>query len=539
MFSSRQGDKTEESSHHDGLLVVRLWHAFLELDALPLGFIGSLAVLIGSLQDNSPFTSKVPGSWFFGVPTRPLTGNGFLELVSTWLIYCGMMLTIYVWVRLVLSIYRGERPTMGRLWGIFFLWVIPLMVAGPLLSRDVYSYAAQGEMVSLGISPYQNGPSLLGQNPFIYAVDPIWSHAPAPYGPLFLAVASLFVNISGHSVVGTVVLLRLTALLGVVAVGVYAPKVGELLGQPREGVFVLSALNPLSLYDLASAGHNDAWMLGLMMAGLYYALTHRTVLGIILISLAGAVKAPAFAALAFVGYNWVQTPSFWPRLRWSIVALAVAGVVLAGLGIVTGLGLGWVKALATPGAVTLPADPITALATTVHRVTAALGVPLSINLYLSVMRVLGLGLSGVVGLILVLRSNRQKLIRSLGISLLVLVFFGPVVWPWYLVWAIAVLACSAGKYLTYAIVGISIAAFPLSFPGGGQSIVSWIAYISALTLVGIAVAYRFEWLSHQHRLQVEEVLVRFQWMITDEFGVQRSLANPGHLESTVSQQSTR
>jgi hypothetical protein len=126
------------------------------------------------------------------------------------------------------------------------------------------------------------------------------------------------------------------------------------------------------------------------------------------------------------------------------------------------------------------------------------------------------------------------MIRSLGLSLLVLVFFGPVVWPWYLVWAIAVLACAAGKNAAYAIVAISIAGFPLSFPGGGQSIVSWIAYISALSLIGVALAYRFDWLSHEHRLRVEEIMVRLQWMVNDEFGGPKPVALPGHLRSKIS-----
>lgn len=492
--------------------------ARLGADPLAVGFLGSILVLLGTIQPNSPFTSKIPGSWFFGVPANPLPGNGVLELLSNWVVYVGMSLTIFAWVRLVITIYRGEPITSRRLWAIFWLWVFPLMVAGPLLSRDVYSYAAQGEMVALGFSPYKHGPFVLGHNPFLLAVDPMWGNAPAPYGPVFLSIAALFVRVTGHSVLGTVVLLRLAALAGVVAVGIYAPKIARHLGYSPEAAFALAVLNPLMLYDLASAGHNDAWMMGFMLPGIYYCLVGRNVLGIVLIALGGAVKAPALGALVFVGYNWTTSDEIRAKIRSTATALMIAVVTLVLLGAVTGLGVGWVKSLSTPGAVLSPADPITAVATFVHTVTSFLGVPVSIYLYLSVMRLAGLAASAAFGLVLLLRSNRSRMVRQLGLSLLVLVFFGPVIWPWYLAWAVGVLACSAGEYGAYTLVAVSLLGFPLAFPGGGQSIVAWLVYVSVVVLLALGLAYRQRWLPLSARMQLDETVVRLRWMVEREFG---------------------
>ena len=47
------------------------------------------------------------------------------------------------------------------------------MVAPPLFSRDGWSYAAQGELTRLGLSPYVWGPGIL-DGPIIEAVDPRW-----------------------------------------------------------------------------------------------------------------------------------------------------------------------------------------------------------------------------------------------------------------------------------------------------------------------------------------------------------------------------
>ena len=66
------------------------------------------------------------------------------------------------------------------------LWIVPLLMVAPLFSRDVFSYAAQGEMMSHHINPYNYGPGTIGSGQFVSPVDNLWLNTPAPYGPLFL-----------------------------------------------------------------------------------------------------------------------------------------------------------------------------------------------------------------------------------------------------------------------------------------------------------------------------------------------------------------
>ncbi len=492
-----------------------------DTDPMFLGTIGSILVFLGTWQSNSPFVSKVPGSWFIGVSNNPLQGNSLVELLSRWLVYLGMVVGIYVWAKLVFDLYRGKLPTMGYLWKLFWLWIIPLMVSGPLLSRDVYSYAAQAEMVRVGLSPYMQGPAALGHSPFLLAVDPVWMKAPAPYGPVFLYVGDLFVHLAGNSVLGTVVLLRLAALGGVVLTGIYAPKIAEMRGYSKQAAFALSALNPIFLYDLASAGHNDAWMVGLMVWGIYLALKGRYPWACVIITLAGLVKAPAFAGLVFVGVRWGSFSTLSRRVRFGAYALAIGAVTTVLLGLGTGLGLGWIKSLSTPGATISPADPVTAAATFIHDLGSYIGVPISIHLYLSVMKLLGLGLSGVISLYLLLTSSERNWLRNLGVSLLIVVLLGPVIWPWYLSWAIAVLAFSVGRYGGTAIVGLSILAFPLSITGG-QSFVALVGYILLGIVVVIGVLYRLNRLPYQVRMVIDEYLVRAKWFFESELRAQKA-----------------
>ena len=72
------------------------------------------------------------------------------------------------------------------LWWMLLFWATPMIVAPPLFSRDVFSYAAQGEMTFHHISPYLYGPGTLGGGPYVPPVDQLWINSPAPYGPFFL-----------------------------------------------------------------------------------------------------------------------------------------------------------------------------------------------------------------------------------------------------------------------------------------------------------------------------------------------------------------
>ena len=107
----------------------------------------------------------------------------------------------------------GDGAAVGRLAGrvarppgrraaiaIAAVWLVPLALAPPLFSRDVYSYLAQGTILHLGHNPYQQAPAVLAglhRAHVLAAVSPFWRHTTAPYGPLFLELMSVIVGITG------------------------------------------------------------------------------------------------------------------------------------------------------------------------------------------------------------------------------------------------------------------------------------------------------------------------------------------------------
>ena len=192
------------------------------------GVLGTTLVSVAASLPGAPFALKVPGAWFFGTPSLSQfagvdQASGFTLLVELVCGFTGIVLLCRAWVEIARRVAQepGQNPAiLGR---VLALWSLPLLVAPPVFSNDIYSYAAQGEMVSHHISPYLYGPGVLGATPFASVAQGIWINTPSPYGPLFSALEGGAVRLSGHGVLLSIVLLRLLAVVGVALMAVCLP----------------------------------------------------------------------------------------------------------------------------------------------------------------------------------------------------------------------------------------------------------------------------------------------------------------------------
>ena len=182
-------------------------------------------------------------------------------------------------------------------------WGLPMMFTVPLFSRDVYAYIGQGRLMVEGFNPYENGISALS-NYFQLGADKMWTEAPVPYGQLFLWIEQFVVWSTNVHPEASVMLFRLAALVGVVLCIIYVPKLAELHGVNPHRALWLTAANPLFLTNFIASVHNDALMIGLALAGLYYCATRRVVLGIVLVTLSISVKPITVVFLPFIGLLW-------------------------------------------------------------------------------------------------------------------------------------------------------------------------------------------------------------------------------------------
>jgi len=433
-----------------------------------LGFVAVLAVSIGASMPSSPFKLEMPGVWFFGEPSTatPSRWGVYFSLAA---VYGGLFLFMRVWWAMA-RLYRRRRGVPYKIMvRVFALWSLPVLVIAPLFSRDAYSYAAQGEMVSHHMNPYLYGPFELGNNAFTAPVDPLWGNAPAPYGPMFLQLDGFFARVTFHNELATIVLLRLLALVGVVLIAACVPRLARLYHRDSAELFTLMVLNPVTIFHLIGGAHNDALMLGLLVAGLTLAKEKRPIWGIVLCALATAVKAPAALGILYIGWSWLGTGvPVRERVRPVVTGGLIGLGVLGAFSFVSGLGWGWISILGTPGVVRSWASPTTGLAFGVTGVAHLFHVGVGVSGVLSVTRFLGMVAAVVSGVWLLLNSDRIGTLKALGLTLLLFVLLGPVVQPWYLSWGLILLAPVALGQLRSLVIGLSMVTAFIELPGGTQ-----------------------------------------------------------------------
>lgn len=415
------------------------------------GTTGSLLMSLGSLGAG---TAPVLGNPVVGVPVLGLFTR--MPTASLAVAYTGiaMMVLAWLWLGALAAPGRTRLITRAQLDRTMLLWSVPLLVAPPMFSRDVYSYLAQSAMVNRGLDPYVLGPAdALGMDhPLVRGIPTIWRHTPAPYGPLFLTVGRPIDWVAGDDVVLGTLLHRTLAVAGLVMIVWALPRLARRVGASPVFALWLGVVNPLVLFHLVSGAHNEALMVGLMLVGLELALRRPAMGpalfgGTALIAAAAQVKVPAVLALAFV-VVWCARHRG-GRLRdlgWA--AATIGGVALAttvAIGLGTGLGFGWIGALGTPNVVRSWMSVATELGLLGGVIGSVLGLGDHITSVLALTRDIGLATAGGVCLLLLWRCWRGRVepLAALGAALGAVVLLGPVVHPWYLLWAVIPLAASA------------------------------------------------------------------------------------------------
>ncbi|GAA2429363.1 polyprenol phosphomannose-dependent alpha 1,6 mannosyltransferase MptB [Streptomyces glaucus] len=392
---------------------------------------------------------------------HPASGRAALGVVG---VYFGIVLLIAAWVSLGRAVRGPEPPAPRALLLVLAVWAAPLLLAPPLFSRDVYSYLAQGAMVEAHIDVYAHGPSRLG-GPLAAEVAPLWRHTGAPYGPVFLAVASALSGLTHGQIPAGVFGMRLVALAGVALMAAALPRLARHSGADPAAALWLGALNPLVLLHLVAGAHNDAVMLGLLGAGLVAALGRWPVAGAVLVTLAALVKAPAALGLAAVVV--LQARAGRPPVRAAATTAAAAAVTTVAATAAAGTGYGWIGALDTP-----VSPQNWALTSLLGRATRSLLEHLGSDLAplaVPAWHTLGIALAVAATAVIWLRL-RPRPLYALGLSLAAVAALGPAIRPWYALWGLFLIAAAAPsasvRHRTAAVTGVLALAV---LPGGGPA----------------------------------------------------------------------
>lgn len=463
-----------------------------------LGLVASIAILVGASQPNSPFTVKSPGAWWFGIPAADPTphvgGPGQWLFVGVCAVYGGMILMLRAWYDIIRLASRMKGIPVAKFVPVFVAWTIPLLLVAPLFSQDPYSYAAQGELMSHHISPYLYGPGVLSTgNPFGALTAPMWRYVTSPYGPVFLVVDGWIVAATHHNALASIEALRFLALAGVIMFAAAIPAVARSFHRDGATAFALAVLNPLILLNLIAGEHNDALMLGFLVVGYAVARKGHPVIGVLLCSIAAAVKIPGFIGVIYIGWEWKGSSlSVRERLRPLFGAVLLGALAMSAASEFAGVGWRWIAGLSNPDTVRSWLDPATAVGLLFGQVANLFGLSSLGHPLLTFARAGALSVSAVIAVILLRWSDRIGPLSAIGWSCIAVVVLGPVVQPWYLAWGVVFLAPIAeGRVRRFLFVISAISCF-LGLPGGNvlvgelQSANPILVALFALLLIALA-----------------------------------------------------
>ena len=437
--------------------------------ALPLGFTGAVLLLLGSFGGGA---TRNRGGILESLDLDFLAyGHG--AGISNAVFWAGVILLLLGWAvlgrRHVLR-DPSERQVRTALW----VWVAPLLLAAPMLSRDVYSYLMQGAMLRDGFDPYTQG-AAVNPGPYLLEVSHDWRNTTTPYGPLHLWIGEGVTRLVGENVTAGVLVYKLISVLGFAAIAWAVPRIARALGGDPALALWLGVANPVMILHMIGGMHNESIMVGLVSLGLLAGLHHRYVLGVALIAVAVSLKATAAIALPFV--VWLATLHLARRMN-RIVAFLLSGAVgvietLAVVAAVTwlsGSSWGWLSEISGNSKVINPLALPSLLASWSTWLIQVFDPSFQYNTALGVLRSISmvLMLAGLVVVWWLFRQTPRRALAGTALAYQVAFVFNSVTLPWYYASVISLVgAVRPPEWVQRLAVGASVVV-TLAFTGSGN-----------------------------------------------------------------------
>ncbi|MGO1445413.1 alpha-(1-_6)-mannopyranosyltransferase A [Corynebacterium casei] len=384
-------------------------------------------------------------------------------------------------------------------------WILPLLLAAPLSSRDVYSYLMQGAMVRDGFDPYTEGPAV-NPGPFLLEVSQDWRNTTTPYGPLHLWIGDGVTRLVGDNVTIGVFVYKLISVLSFAAIAWSIPVIARKLGGDPTLALWLGVANPVMILHLIGGMHNESTMVALVSVGLLTCLHHRYLVGIALIAVAVSLKATAFIAVPFV--VWLMMHHFGQRFN-KIAAFIVSGAVavietVAVVALVTwasGTSSGWLSEITGNSKVINPLAGPTVATDTLAPLITTLNEDITYNQILDVMRTIAtvFMLLGLVLMWWLFRANRRAAMLGIPAAYQVAFMFNSVTLPWYFASVVTLLGVARPPLWTIQLSAGASVFVALAFSGdGNHQLYTWWWVLGSLLLACWAVHWMFNTTATPH-----------------------------------------
>ncbi|WP_018117532.1 alpha-(1-_6)-mannopyranosyltransferase A [Corynebacterium mastitidis] len=450
---------------------------FSDLRPVPLGAAATALIAVGSFgagaTRNRGGVLRSLGLDFFSY------GHG--AGIANTLLWLGIILLVGAWVlagRGVLSRRPDSADSLRLIQRCLVAWVAPLVLAAPILSRDVYSYLMQGAMLRDGFDPYTQG-AAINPGPMLLEVSHDWRNTTTPYGPLHLWIGEGITRIVGDNITAGLLLYKVLSILGFAAMAWSIPLLARHLGASPALALWIGAANPVMLLHLVGGMHNESMMVGLVSVGLVCATRHRYGAAIFFIAVAVSLKATAAFTLPFVVWmalrrHTTEATSL-PRRVGAFLGIAALGAaltvaVVAAITWASRSSWGWLAEISGNSKVINPLALPSLLAGVVTDFLLLFDGSLTFNVPLGFLRsasMLCMAL-GLVAAWWLFRSSAAQAMRGIAAAYCVAFLFNSVTLPWYYASLLSVLAVTPiPRWALGWATGLSIVV-TLAFTGSGN-----------------------------------------------------------------------
>ncbi|MDR4532870.1 polyprenol phosphomannose-dependent alpha 1,6 mannosyltransferase MptB [Glutamicibacter sp. PS] len=401
------------------------------------GVLGSLMIFAGSigvgwLASVSPL-NRDPLFIALRTESTGVLGSVIILALGCWVLF-------RAWWRLGQELRGWPEGSLALVKRAVWLWSIPLLVCIPIMSRDVFAYIGQGRLVQAGQDPYVDGISSIN-NWFQLGTDTMWAQDGTPYGPLYLSIEYLVVQLVGQSTDAAILIFRAIAFIGVLLCLHFVPKLASLHQINGAKAAWIAVANPLVLLNFVASAHNDALMTGLSVWAVYLACQRRGVWAVIVLTASIGVKPITLVLLPFIGLLWAGPKATWPK---RILYWFYCGAILLGLmtlvGWMNGYWFGWLKVMLFTGTGYSIFSPLGIVILLASGVFSAFGI--STDWILPVVKLFGRLVGVALAMVVIFRGTYSHLVQRLAIAFAAIVVLSPVIQPWYLLWILPFFAAT-------------------------------------------------------------------------------------------------
>ena len=393
-------------------------------------------------------------------------GLGFLSYghgqgISNTVLFVGTLVLIVSWVVLGRVLFLGRIDVDKRTALVkrtLYVTVGPLLLAAPMMSRDVYSYLMQGAMLRDGFDPYTEG-AAVNPGPMLLEVSHDWRNTTTPYGPLHLWIGEMVTTIVGDNVTAGVFAYKILSTAGFLAIAWAVSAIAGHFGADRAVALWLGVANPVMIIHMIGGMHNESMMVGMVSVGLLLALRRRFALGVALIAVAVSLKATAAIALPFVvwigmhqlagmlaarrtpltapGTAEVSSPTAGQRLlaffATGAVGVLITGAVVSAITWASGASWGWISEISGNSKVINPLAFPSLIAGLVSMVAGVFTDDFNYNAVVGVLRTVSMVIM-LIGLVVcwwLFRQNARRAVMGTAAAYAVAFVFNSVTLPWY------------------------------------------------------------------------------------------------------------